>query len=32
MLQPSRLDAILDTIERARTRIYGPLPAATAAR
>jgi multiple sugar transport system substrate-binding protein len=28
MVQPGRLDAILETIERARTRIYGPLAAA----
>ncbi len=26
MLYPQRLDAILETIERARVRIYGPLP------
>jgi len=32
MLQPDRLDGILETIERARARIYGPVPAATAAR
>jgi len=26
MLHPSRADAVLASIERARTRIYGPLP------
>ena len=32
MLQPERLDAILATIERRATRIYGPLPRAAAVR
>ena len=26
MVRPARLDRILDGIERARQRIYGPLP------
>ena len=30
MLQPARLDAILETVERARARVYGPLSAAAA--
>jgi multiple sugar transport system substrate-binding protein len=30
MLQPQRLSSILAAIERARERIYGPLPARTA--
>jgi multiple sugar transport system substrate-binding protein len=32
MLYPERLDAILATIERARSRIYGPLAAPPAAK
>jgi multiple sugar transport system substrate-binding protein len=31
MLNPERLDTILAGIERARTRIYGPLPRSAAA-
>lgn len=32
MVYPERLDAILDTVERARARVYGALPAAAPAR
>ena len=32
MVYPERLDAILDTVERARARVYGALPASPPAR